>query len=251
MDDTMKDEEEISRMLASLRAVEAPDNFEGVVRSRIAGRRDEDSLSRPSFWLFAKFAFPMLLLLAIGAFLIVFSERELSGDMVPAVGSGTVDAAAIEDPPAGPSDISSSPNVNSPVAQVPVNRGAGNSRAVAQGGSEDIGLSSDDSTVFPDGVDPRKAIVTNGKPAGEGSISPAEVLLMIGISSNCSPTGCLATAVREGSIAAVSGIESGDLISAMDGRPLNSSSGITGKFTVSELTIVRSGKRMTVSVGRR
>ncbi|MDI1242795.1 MAG: PDZ domain-containing protein [bacterium] len=251
MSDTMKDEDEISRMLAGLKAVESPDNFEGGVRSRIAVRRDEASLSRPSLLLAAKFAFPMLLLLAIGGSLILFNERELSGDLVPPVGDGSLDVAVIEGPGSGPTDISSSPNVNSPLAQVPVNRGVGNSRAVSQGGSEDIGLSSDDSTVFPDGVDPRKAIVANGKPPGEGSISPVDVLSMIGISTNCSATGCAVTSVRDGSIAAAAGIESGDLISAIDDRPLNSSRGITGKFTVSELTIVRSGKRMTVSIARR
>lgn len=242
----MKDEEEISRMLASLKSADAPKNFDGGVRSRIAERRDAP-LSRPSLLLVAKFALPMLLLLVLGGFLIVSSERELSEDMVPPVADGKLDVAVIGDGQTGSSGISNTNNANSSIAQVPVNRSGGNSRPVSQGGSEDIGLSSDNSMVFPDGVDPRNATITNGKPATGTSISSASVLLMIGISSNCSSTGCVATAVREGSIAATAGIQNGDLISAIDGRPL-SARGIEGQFTVSELTLVRSGKRMTISI---
>jgi membrane-associated protease RseP (regulator of RpoE activity) len=247
----MKDEEEISRMLASLKTVDAPENFEGGVRSRIAQRRGEPSLSQPSLLLFAKFAFPLLLLVVVAGVLIVSNEQDLNGDMVPPVGEGTHRVAAIDEPLTVPSDTSNTNRVNSPIAQVSTNRGRGNSRPDPQGDSrDDQALSQDETTLFPDGVDPRKATITNGNPPTGGTISPASVLLMIGISSNCSSTGCVATSVREGSIAAKVGIQSGDLISAIDGRPINAS-GTSGQFTVSEITFVRSGKKMTVSIARR
>ena len=244
----MKDEEEISRMLASLKTVDAPENFEGGVRSRIAQRREQPSLSRPGLLLVAKFAFPLLLLLAVGGFLIVSDERSLSGDMVPPVGEGTHEVAVFDDSQAVPPSVTN--NVNSPVAQAQVNRGGGNSRPIPQGGSQDQGLSQDETTLFPDGVDPRKARVTNGKPPTGGAIAPESVLLMIGVLSTCSPTGCVANAVRAGSIAAGAGIQDGDLISAIDGRPINAN-GITGQFRVSEITLTRSGRIITVSIARR
>lgn len=251
MDDTMRDEEIVSRMLASLNAVDAPDNFEGEVRSRIAQRRDGFASSGPTVWLVAKFALPMLLLLLVGGFLIILNEQELSRDLVPPMDNGTHDVAVIEESGSGDSRITSGSNVNTSAARAAVSRGQRTAPKLSQGGSEDIALSHDDSTVFPDGVDPRKATITKGNHPGGGSISPADVLSMIGISSNCSPVGCVANAVRQGSLAAAAGIQSGDVISAIDGRPINSSSGINGKFTVSELTLIRSGKKMTVSIASR
>jgi len=247
----MKDEEEISRMLASLKSVDAPEGFEGGVRSRIARRREEHSWSRPSLLLVAKFAFPMLLLLGVGGFLIVSNEREMSGDMVPPVGDGTHGVAAIDDSMSPPSDISNASNQNSDIARVPLNREGGNSRPASQGRSEDIALSPDDSIVFPDGVDPRKAVVANGQPPSGGQIEPTSILSMLGISAQCNSKGCVTSTVREGSLAAQAGIQNGDLISAIDGRAINASTNISGKFTATELTLIRAGRRMTISIARR
>ena len=245
----MYNEEEISRMLASLKSVDAPEDFEGGVRARIARRREEPSLSRPSLVLAAKFAFPLLLLMVVTGLLILSNERELSGDLVPPVVKGSRDVAVVGGDQFGQSSVSN-PN-NSQIAQLSVNRSGGTTRSTSsRGSSEDIGLSPDDSTLFPDGVDPRKATITNVKPPSGGSISPVDVLLMIGISSNCTTKGCIATAIREGSIAAGAGIQAGDLISAIDGRPL-SAGGIGGQFSVSELTLLRSGKAMKVPIARR
>ena len=247
----MKDEEEISRMLASLKTFDAPEDLEGRVRSRIARRREENSLSRRTWYLVAKFAFPMLLLVVVGGFLIASNERELSLELVPPVGDETRDVAVIEDQISGPSSIANANNVNSGIAQAPLNRSGVNPRPASQAGSEDIALSPDDSIVFPDGVDPRKAAVVNGQPPSEGQIAPTSVLAMLGISAQCNSNGCVTKSVREGSLAALAGIENGDLISAIDGRPINESTRIAGRFTVSELTLIREAKKMTVSIARR
>ena len=247
----MKDEEEISRILASLKTVDAPEDFEGGVRERIAGRREETSLSRPSLILVAKLAFPLLLLALVVGLLFVSNERELTGDLVPPVGGTTHQVAAIDDTRSSPSGISDTSNLNSGIVQVPAHRGSVNSRPAPQGGSDDIALSPDDSTVFPDGVDPRKARVSNVQPPSGGQISPASVLAMLGISVECNSIGCIANSVRAGSVAARAGIENGDLISGIDGSPINSSTTIAGKFTVSELTLIREGKEMIVSIARR
>jgi membrane-associated protease RseP (regulator of RpoE activity) len=193
----------------------------------------------------------MLLLFVVGGFLILFNEQELSEDMVPSVRDGSSDVALIDDSQPNPPSITNTEHLNSSTAPAAVNRAGGKSRTVSRGGSEDVGLTHDDSTVFPDGVDPRKATIANIGPPSDGAISPAEALSMIGVSSSCSSIGCAVTAVREGSIAAIAGIQNGDLISAIDGRPVSSSKVITGMFTINELTLVRSGRKMTVSVSRR
>ncbi|MEO5857488.1 MAG: hypothetical protein ABIR33_00920 [Pyrinomonadaceae bacterium] len=245
----MNDEEEISRMLASLRSVDAPREFEGGVRSRITARREESTLWRPSRFLVLKFALPLLLLLAGAGFLIVSNDGALNADLVPPVGDATHSIAIIDDKEVSVPDGPSPTNVNSPIAQVSTHRGGGNARTVPQGGSADIGLSPDNSTSFPDGVDPRNSKITNGKPPTGGAIAPESVLLMIGILSTCSSTGCVANSVRVGSIAAGAGIQDGDWISAIDGRPIKAG-GVTGQFSVSEITLVRSGRIMKVPIGR-
>lgn len=242
----MKDEEEISRMLAGLKAVDAPENFEGGVRSRIAMRREQPSLSRPSLFLVAKFALPLLILLGVGGFLIVSDNGTLQGDMVPPVGDGTKqDVAVFDDPPSG-AGAPQTTGVNTVVAQV--NRSGTNSRAVQP--SQDQGLSQDDTTVFPDGVDPRKARVTNGQRPTDGQISLASVLNMIGISASCSAVGCVATEVREGSVAANAGVRAADLLVALDQQPINAATSLKGG-SVNTITLVRDGNRMAVSIGRR
>ncbi len=242
----MKDEEEISRMLVGLKAVDAPENFEGGVRSRIAMRREGSSLSRASVLLVAKFALPLLILLGVGGFLIVSDNGTLQGDMVPPVGDGTKqDVAVFDDPPSG-AGAPQTTGVNTVVAQV--NRSGTNSRAVQP--SQDQGLSQDDTTVFPDGVDPRKARVTNGQSPTDGQISLASVLNMIGISASCSAVGCVATEVREGSVAANAGVRAADLLVALDQQPINAATSLKGG-SVNTITLVRDGNRMAVSIGRR
>ncbi len=244
----MKDEEEISRMLAGLKAVDAPENFEGGVRSRIAMRREGSSRSRASVLLVAKFALPLLILLGVGGFLIVSDNGTLQGDMVPPVGDGTKqDVAVFDDPPSG-AGAPQTTGVNTVVAQAPVNRSGTNSRAVQP--SQDQGLSQDDTTVFPDGVDPRKARVTNGQRPTDGQISLASVLNMIGISASCSAVGCVATEVREGSVAANAGVRAADLLVALDQQPINAATSLKGG-SVNTITLVRDGNRMAVSIGRR
>lgn len=245
----MKDEEEISRMLASLKAVDAPENFEGGVRSRIAMRREQPSLSRASLLLVAKFALPLLVLVGVGGFLIVSDNGTLQGDMVPPVGDGTKqDVAVFDEPPSG-AGAPQTTGVNTVVAQAPVNRSGTNSRAVQP--SQDQGLSQDDTTVFPDGVDPRKARVTNGQRPTDGQISLASVLNMIGISASCSAAGCVATEVREGSVAANAGVRAADLLVALDQQPINAATSLKGGISVNTITLVRDGNRMAVSIGRR
>jgi len=242
----MKDEEEISRMLAGLKAVDAPQNFEGGVRSRIAMRREGSSLSRASVLLVAKFALPLLILLGVGGFLIVSDNGTLQGDMVPPVGDRTKhDVAVFDEPPSG-AGAPQTTGVNTVVAQV--NRSGTNSRAVQP--SQDQGLSQDDTTVFPDGVDPRKARVMNGQRPTDGQISLASVLNMIGISASCSAVGCVATEVREGSVAANAGVRAADLLVALDQQPINAATSLKGG-SVNTITLVRDGNRMAVSIGRR
>ncbi len=238
-------------MLAGLKAVEAPEGFEGAVRTKIAEGRRDSSITRPTLWLAAKFALPLVLLLLLGGFLIVSSDGDVNVEMIQPVGESKTSVAQLDiAEPTSPAVATAANGSSLRNASVQSDRNSQTQVNQPQGGSQDLALSPDNTTVFPTDVDPRRSPITNSRPPMGAPISLASVLSMIGISSTCSSAGCLAMKVQEGSIAAIAGIQDGDLISAIDGRPINSG-GISGQFSMSEITLIRAGKKMTFSIARR
>lgn len=246
----MKDQEEIiARALSSLKAVEAPEGFEGVVRTRIAeGRKDETAA--PTFWLVAKFALPMLLLVMLGVFFVVSDDGVVNVEMVPPVGSPS---QVIADLP--PSDVE---KTDMAVAEASIDKTdvSSTDRAVPvptsspQGGSQDHTRAPDESAVFPEGVDPRNANIQGDDPPRQ-PITPLSILSFIGISGGCSPTSCAVRSVQEGSIAERSGVRPGDVIREIDGRAIDSFHSFTGNVTVTRLTVVRGGESISISIRTR
>lgn len=242
----MKYEEEISRMLASLKGVDAPENFEGAVRSRIAESRDARSRSKLSLVLVAKFALPLLLLLTVGGFLIVSDDRSLNVEMVPPVSDEAYEVTAIDASLSDEPGTSATNTVNSRIAHLPANRSGGDPRPVLKGGSEDIGLSTDDTTVFPDGLDPRNAKAMNIEPPTGRGLSPISLLSMMGILSACAPQSCQVRYVKDSSLAQKAGVRVGDVVKKIGDRPLDSFHSTS--FEVNSIEIVRDGKPTTISI---
>lgn len=245
----MKKEEEISTILGSLERVEAPGNFEGMVRTRIAEKRPTGSTTRPAFLLALKFALPLILLVVLGAVIILSDETSIDQAVVPPVDNSYVKVAEIDQPSGSDDRIATSTNSLRPAP--PANRNTNVVRVEDPPMSEDQALSQDNSTVFPNGVDPRNAIVSNRRPPETGTITPTSVLAMVGITSSCSRNGCLATDVRSGSIAERSGVAAGDLIEAIDNRLIGSTTQLTGTVSVSSLRILRHGRRLTIRLSTR
>lgn len=242
------EQEKVARLLGRLPTTEAPENFEAMVRTRIAERRSADSLGRPAFWLAVKFASPMILLLLLGVFLIFSDESTINVGMVPPIEAPSIASAEFaEDPPSNAiaeNRGNSSRPVMSPDRDSRQQRGE-------QGGSQERSLDQDDTTMFPPGVDPRRANSTTQVPPSGGQISPSAILSMFGISTACADVGCAVVSVKESSIASRVGIAPGDLIEAIDDRQINARTSFAGSVTVSSLRIVRAGKRLTVVLSPR
>jgi len=228
-----QDQEEgtISRLLGSLPTAEAPENFEAMVRSQIADRRQTEPSGRPVLWLALKFALPMLLLVFLGAFLIVSDDSSLNVGMVPPVDSPGVASVDLEEKSPANELAVNSRNAR----QQPVNRNAEVPKNSPS--SEEKALSQDDTTMFPPGVDPRRVA---------GKVSAPEILRMLGIEVSCSNAGCKVVSIQANSIASKLGLEKGDLIEAIDGKRIGAGSTVEGK--VSSLGIVRAGKRSTIAL---
>lgn len=239
-------EEEISRLAASLKTVEAPEGFEGAVRTRIAAQRSDTDLSRPTFWLVAKFALPMVLLAALGGFFILSSDGDIKADLVPPVSDSS-----------GPIVVAQAPDEVRPEDKtVAVNGGAprttnknGSVQPSSSPTSQDLAVSGDNSAVFPDGTDLLNAKLRNVPPP-TGKMDAASILLNIGVRVSCTRTACSVTSVNDGSIAAGQGISVGDQIVAIDRTAINSSTAIEGVFSVNEITLIRDGKRIVIPIRR-
>lgn len=244
----MDHEEKISKVLRSLPQVEAPQHFEAGVRARIAQGRTSKSERQPLLLLGAKFAFPLVLLLILGGILIFTNQPEIDRSMVPAIDDAGLSLASVDSPPeSGQATSAVDPTSENRVP--PANRRT-KSPDNTLPAVEDQALSRDDSTVFPKGVDPRNAGVSNRPLPTAGSISPESVLSMIGISSSCSSTGCRAIEVRSGSIAEKSGVRTGDMVEAIEDRLVGSTKPLQGRISVESLTIMRDGRRITLRITR-
>lgn len=238
-------EEKISRLLSGLPVAEAPEDFEGSVRSRIAELRASRS-DRPVFWLAVKFAGPMLLLVIIGAFLIFSDDSSLNVGMVPPVGAPRVGSADLSvDEPSNAAPISG----GNLTRQSMPNRDA--TLPKTEPGSQEKALSPDDTTRFPPGVDPRRAVPTNQRPPTGGQISPSAILGMLGIGTACSDAGCKVVSIQPNSLASKIGLEVDDLIEAIDDRRIVAGRSFEGSVSVSSLLVLRAGKRSTVRVSGR
>jgi hypothetical protein len=236
-------EETISRLLGSLPTAEAPENFEAMVRSQIADRRPAESSGRPVLWLALKFALPMLLLVFLGAFLIVSDDSSLDTGMVPPVDSSSVPSMDLDEKV--PSNDVAVNSRNESGRPQPVNRNAEVPKTTPP--SEVKALSQDDTTRFPPGVDPRNATKTNKRPS-PGRISPISILSFIGITSACSPVSCQVRALQAGGLADRAGVRVGDVVEAIDQRPIDSTHLFSGEVAVRTLRIRRDGKQLTISL---
>lgn len=237
-------DEQISRLLRDMPAAEAPDNFESVVRSRIAERRSVGRVGRPVFWLAVKFAAPLVLLLAFGVFLVLSDDGSLNVEMVPPVDAPAVASAnlSIDETPVNVIAVNN-------LKQSPTPNRNSEQRAI-EPPSQDKAVSPDTSTMFPPGVDPRKAIPTNNRPS-DGRIAPISILSFIGITSMCTPVSCQVRAVQPGGLAERSGVRVGDVIEAIDDRPIDSTHVFSGGISVKTLRVKRDGTSLTISLNVR
>lgn len=239
-------DEQISRLLRDMPAAEAPDNFESMVRSRIAERRSVGRVGRPVFWLAVKFAAPLVLLLAFGVFLVLSDDGSLNVEMVPPVDAPAAASAnlSFDDTPINVNVTA----VNNLKQSQPLNRNA--EQGPIEPPSQDKAVSPDDTAMFPPGVDPRKAARTNEKPSA-GRIAPISILSFIGITSTCTPVSCEVRAVQPGALADRAGVRVGDIVEAIDDRPIDSTHLFSGEVSIRALRLRRDGKPLTIALSAR
>jgi membrane-associated protease RseP (regulator of RpoE activity) len=248
MDREGKQLEQVERELGSLPKVEAPVNFEQMVRTQIAEGRPAESTGRAQFMLALKFALPTLVLMVFGAILI-FSGMKAPSDQAVA----PVDERQLRpDSPLSADTEAMTAGANNATRNLNVNTKANSLEIRAQMPGEDQGGGSvnlavkPESPVYPDGLDPnaRRPEPRNVPP---GRVQPSAILSMLGLKINCESAGCSIAQLVEGSPGAKAGLKVGDVIEKINDTPLSSDS-FVGSVDIQTITVRRGGRQVRVQL---
>lgn len=244
--------DQVEQALGGLERVEAPANFETMVRSRILRESAESGLGGTPLSLIIKFALPTVALLLLGVFFVLSGPASLDQAAVPPVvdGGPTLSESSAPLPvrtgaehAVGSDSVGANPrevlkdatNVRSNRAEKPT------------GGSKDVALSPADDPLYPPGLDPTRRSVNPDTQTGS-NISVSSILSMFGIAITCGPADCEAISVQSNSLAERAGVKKGDKIEAINERSINSTTTFSGTINVRTLRISRDGKPITVNL---
>lgn len=253
MDREDKQSEQLEQEIGSLPRVEAPVNFEQMVRTRIAEGRPQESSGRAQFMLVLKFALPTLLLMVFGAFLIFSGTKPPSDQAVAPIDeqplrpdspltshiSGSRTVAEVTDP--AMRDINANSKANAS------NLRGGTPSDERGGGSVDLGVKGAPETIYPDGLDPR-ARKLDPKEVPTSRIPPSAILSMLSMQVNCSASFCTVAQVSEGGPADRYGVKTGDVIEQINGIDVDDPNAFSGHVSLKSLTVRRAGKQVRISL---
>lgn len=273
---TGHDDDAVAKLLGGLRRVETPNDFGVRVKARIAERR---SHRNSSFWLpVLKLVTPVAAVTVLGAFLYlggIFNGdvTDLSG--VPPVAedkriqsppdtgregvSSDIEFAAVNADAPDTSVIAQSnarTNTNglqktqtavSPVRErTPAGPGAGSSVSRAATVPE--------APIRPPGLSPNPVQTDAARPEGfKGgrSLTAVDLVSLFGAAADMTGDGMVVRSVASSGIAERSGIKPGDVITAIDGDPVNGASRFEGGKAYRTISIRRDGQRIDLEIRNR
>lgn len=252
----LEKESRLNAAFGSLGAVDPPANFERDVFSEIRSRREK---GMPAFnWLRPAFLVPTFAAVAvIGILLFVYGPFSGSGtrDVVEKSGPATEEPAPSLQPKDDqgrkenePSSIVADAGKEAGPRKGPekIEQRKPSSTPVDGGGSLDQATRPAD-PVKPLEGSPRSVDPGDNAPA-DRSFSPAEVFSEFGVEAVYGSTGWRVTGVRPNSIGANAGIMKGDILKALDGKPLTreplEGTAVGGK----RLRVLRDGKEIDLQL---
>ena len=258
------DEANISRILGSLKRVEAPADFDFRVRSSIAVRR-ETEVRRFRFPAAVKFALPLALILLVGGYVVsTMYYRNSPVEPVPVTASAPV--TTLPQPPSATNGEIPSPsaNISGDRAEIYVPKGIEShkgptkisddsvkpKRAVrsSTGGSIDS-ASQEGRRIFPEGLDPQARQPARPKDfENGGQITAKDVLAQMGADINISNGELIIGSVKVHSPAEKAGLKSGDIIESINDRPVNEKTSFGGQFSGKNLRVKRGENRLRIDL---
>jgi len=266
------DDQKIARMLGNLRTVDAPKNFEFRLKAKIAN--SSVSHYKPNNLLpILRYAAPLSLVLLIGAMFVwkssVGVEKKSPVAEISQHSASTQNS--VETPQPAVTNIEKSAEiaeqtpaiVNSGMKKRPyiadvraiqvkrignANSPTGGSRDLPlrspQGGSIDIALKKSSPTIFPPGMDPNMSVNPEKSEGFDntGKFTAREILSAMGIEADFGEDAWYVRSLKKRSLAERAGILAGDLMEAIDGRPIGANTVFTGSVGAKTVTVRREGK---------
>ena len=253
----------VAELLSGLTRVEAPSNFEFGVRARIAeGAPSGRSILFPALKLLA----PLSLVLLV-AVIVVFYPTSPNVDTVKVDDPSSITAPSEAPSTAVRSEVSNnservsgphapeSPGEPHEIKPTVARHDSNTGRRPRTGGVDNPsgGASRVDALKPANTINPPEFRATNRSTQNSNSgsqtdIPVREVLGIIGVSADPGDDGWKVTSTVDGSIARKSGIQSGDVIEAIDGRAVTSSTTFKGAFGGKTIRVRRDGKSLDVKL---
>lgn len=258
------DEKAVCDLIATLKQIDAPGDFNFRVRARIA---DGKPAATYIGWFPAstRVAVPLALVLMAGGYFGLSSYYQPDESLVSsvAVPQNPDTLPPIEPVASGPVVATDISTVSSAVraddarteSLVRPSGNVGPTRVFPRTPARSAGSGSYDEAarevrkIYPRGFNPSPQTPANGLGSGtELTMSAKDLLTVIGIAAAFDGTGWKASSVGNGSLAGRSGIRAGDLIEAVDGQTLVRDTVFSNRFNGKSLRIRRDGKTMQIDL---
>lgn len=259
------DEEQVRQMLAGLKQVSAPKDFDFKLKARIAQGLPETKANQVAWSL--RYVIPALLIAVVGIIAVTSGLISTGVDLASDQGSRSAPAAAetsvgaesqnqpivsnLTEPVAVPTDTAPARDALA-AARPAINRPGARRAAPASvrrgGGSIDVGTSVEE-PIFPKGLDPNTPPVrVNEKTVQSGPLQTKVILGFLGIDAAYDGTNWKASSVKQHSIGERAGIKAGDIIEAVNDMPVGQSTEFRSPFSGKSITVNREGKSVKLGL---
>lgn len=263
---TIPNDDKISRLLGSLGRVDAPKDFEHRLKARIANDANSPRTARKSNPILA-FAVPVSLLVLLGIFLYV-------SDLISPT-TGRLEDVVVSEPINEKTAVTGSPEIAKAVqnadefreraSAVPAPPTTAHNRAILRstatrksstqldresGNSIVLSATQPERPILPPGINPQR-ISPEDRPPGfdrQGKPTIDEVFELIGIETVRAVSGVTVRSVRRNGIADRSGVRSGDLVEAIDDRPINETTTFEDGSTLKTVRVRRDGRQVVLQI---
>lgn len=258
--------EPISRLIGTLKRVEAPKDFDFRLKARIAAGCPVD---RTAAWIpaWGRYALPVVLLAAVGGYFgfnalyvtnpadsPVTAKTEVQSAMpgAPVTNSPVIETGvkpqietAIARNETKPATDANKTAVKEPAKRNPSKTDTEQPR----GGSIDLSSGAIEKKLDLRGFNANASVPENHDGiAVSPPISAKNVLKLLGVSASSNGSGWVVDAVSPGLMAAAAGVKAGDIIEAINGQVVSGKTTFPNGFTGKNLRIRRDGKSFEVNI---
>ncbi|MDQ3221489.1 MAG: PDZ domain-containing protein [Acidobacteriota bacterium] len=267
-------DQKVAQMLGNLRAVDAPKDFDFRLKARIANSTPSHYKPKPLLPIL-RYAVPLVLVLSIGGMFVLNNSNGIENNALVS-GISQPPALIVNPAEAQPPTVNNAEKQLEFTGEIPAIENSGtNKRQLAvgvnavpkailarrtgnssqggsfnrrprspQGGSVDIALKKANPTIYPRGLDPNISINPEKAPGFDNTskFTVRDILSAIGIEADFGEDAWTVTSLKKGSLAERAGILKGDLIEAIDDRPIGVNAVFTGSVGAKTVTVRRLGR---------